>query len=111
MNLFFGMTAGEFCTQSAVQNILGLLKLVITIFKWAIPILLIVVGSFDLGKAVIDQKPENIQKAYNGLIKRAIAAIVIFFIPSIVGLLMEAIGNAASNDMSACTSALGISMK
>ena len=110
MNIFFGaLDASNFCSKEAIQNLLGLGGLVITIFKWAVPIMLIIISIFDLGSAVVSQKPDDIKKTYSGLIKRAIAALIIFFIPSIVGLLMDAVdGN--DNTLSQCTEKLGLKL-
>lgn len=110
MSIFFGaLDASTFCTKEAVQNILGLIGLVITIFKWVVPILLIVVSIFDLGSAVVSQKPDDIKKTYSGLIKRAIAALIIFFIPSVVGLLLDAV-DGRENSLSTCTEKLGLKL-
>ena len=57
---------------------------VLVIFKIVIPLLLIIFGMIDLGKAVIGSKEDDIKKATSSLIRRAIAAIVIFFIPYVV---------------------------
>lgn len=72
-----------FCVQSSpVWQLVGRILMV---FKIAIPILLIVFGMIDLGKAVIASKEDAIQKATESLIKRLIAGVVIFFIPFLVG--------------------------
>ena len=77
------LIAEAFCNQSApVWQLVGRILMV---FKIVIPILLIVFGMIDLGKAVIASKEDAIQKATETLIKRLIAGVVIFFIPFIVG--------------------------
>lgn len=65
------------------------------IIQIGIPILLIVMGSIDLGKAVLSSDDKEIKGATGKLIKRCIAAIAIFFITTIVSLLM---GLFASSD-------------
>ena len=57
---------------------------ILTIFKIAIPILLIIFGSLDFGKAVVAQDDKEIKNAGKKLGIRAAAAIIIFILPSII---------------------------
>lgn len=59
---------------------------VLPIFQWGIPIILIVLGTIDLGKAVIASKEEEIKKAQQMFIKRLIYAVAVFFVVTIVSL-------------------------
>lgn len=81
----------NFCAQTA--NIWQVLGYVVMIFKIVIPLLLIIFGMLDLGKAVISSDDKAISKAVSTLVKRFIAAIVVFFIPTIVSALFSAITN------------------
>lgn len=56
------------------------------------PILLIILGSIDLGQAVISEDKDSLKKATSRLIKRAIAALAIFFIPLVVRVLLDISG-------------------
>ena len=81
----FGKSSG-FCHDSAnIWQVVGYLLLV---FKIVIPVILIIMGMIDLGKAVVASKDDEIKKAMKSLMFRAIAAIAIFFIPTIVGIVM-----------------------
>lgn len=71
-----------FCSEAA--GILQIFGWVLTIFKIAIPLLVIIYGIFDFGKAVTAGKDEEIKKSVKSLMWRAIAGIVIFFVPTIV---------------------------
>jgi len=66
---------------------------VLWVFKIAIPILIIVFGMIDLGKAVVASKDDEIKKALKQLMLRAVAGIVIFFIPNLVGLIFSMVGS------------------
>lgn len=79
-----------FCSDAS--SILGFIGTVFFVFKIAIPVLLIVLGSIDLGKAVVAQSEDEIKKATQLLIKRAVYGVVIFFIPTIVGLVFGLVG-------------------
>lgn len=76
----FNMT--EFCSKAA--NILQFVGWVLTVFKIAIPLLIIAFGIFDFGKAVTGGKDDDIKKSAKTLLMRAIAGVIIFFIPTIV---------------------------
>lgn len=56
----------------------------IQIIKWIVPLIIIILGMIDFGKAAISNDEKAINKAMMALIRRLIAGIVIFFIPTIV---------------------------
>lgn len=62
---------------------------VFPIIQIGIPIILILMGSIDLGKAVMSSDDKEIKGATGKLIKRAIAAVAVFFVVTIVTLLMN----------------------
>lgn len=70
---------------------------VVTIIKIAVPILLIIFGMLDLGKAVVASKEDEIKKGQQLFIKRAISAIVVFFVIQIVQIIVRFVsGNDAT---------------
>ena len=79
----------NFCSQTA--SIWGAIGWLVFILKIVIPLLLIVYGMLDLGKAVIASDDKAINKAVNTLLHRFIAAIAVFFVPSIVVGLFNAV--------------------
>lgn len=84
----------EFCGQQS--GVLGILQVVgygLLIFKVAIPFIIIFLGMLDFGKAVTAEKPEEIKASAKRLLYRAIAGILIFFIPNIVVWVFGAIVN------------------
>lgn len=85
MDLFLTMDV-NFCTETA--NLWQIVGWVLLVFKIIIPILLIVFGMLDLGKAVVASKDDEIKKAGKSLGFRAASAIVIFLIPTIIGFIM-----------------------
>lgn len=58
------------------------------IIQIGVPIILIIMGSIDLGKAVMSSDDKEIKGATGKLIKRAIAAVAVFFVVTVVSLLM-----------------------
>lgn len=72
----------EFCNKSAgLVQFIGYLLL---IFKVVIPVVIIVLGAIDFGKAVVADKDDEIKKSAKTLLIRAISGVCIFFIPNIV---------------------------
>lgn len=67
---------------------------VINLIKIGVPIILIVMGMMDLGKAVMAQKEDEIKKGQQTFIKRLIAAAVVFFVVAIVQLLFSILATA-----------------
>lgn len=68
---------------------------VINILKIAIPILVIVFGLLDLGKAVMSAKEDDIKKNQGLLVKRIIVAIFVFFV---IALVQFVVGLVAGDD-------------
>ena len=62
---------------------------VFPIIQIGIPIILIIMGSFDLGKAVLSSDDKEIKASTSRLIKRVVAAIAVFFVVAIVKLVMR----------------------
>ena len=73
------------CT-SELKTILAIVKAIINVIKWAIPILLIVMGTLDIAKIVIsgNQDEKEVKAATKKLTTRVIYAVIIFLIPTIV---------------------------
>lgn len=79
------------CTDLA--PVINLLKAILGIIQWGIPIILIIMGSIDLGKAVLASDDKEIKGATSKLVKRAIAAVAVFFIPLLVNMLMKMVAD------------------
>lgn len=75
---------------TAISTIINLLKLFI-------PILVVLFGLIDLGKAVTQQKEDDIKKCQGLLIKRIILAAVVFFVVSLVQFVVGIVGGSNSN--------------
>ena len=83
------------------DSILPLIKLIrhgiIPLIQMGIPIILIVLGMLDLGKAVIASKEDEIKTAQKLLINRAIYAIAIFFVVLLVQLVFGLLSSAGDD--------------
>lgn len=82
MNLVMLGAVGDFCTKMAGP--LKFVGIVLWIFKIAIPVIIVIMGMMDLGKAVTASKDDEIKKAMKQLMVRLISGVLIFFIPTII---------------------------
>lgn len=78
-------------------KIINIISTLITVIKFGVPILLIIFGMLDLGKAVVASKEDEIKKGQQMFIKRVITAILVFFVVVVVQLVVNL---AASDDES-----------
>lgn len=69
----------------------------IPIIQIGIPIILIVLGMFDLGKAVVASKEDEIKAAQKLLIKRVIYAVLIFFVVFLVSAIFNIVAGTQKN--------------
>ena len=71
------------------EDLKEVLQLALKIIRIVAPILLIIFATVDFSQAVISQDKDIMKKAVSKVIKRAIAAIAVFFIPLLVSLLLN----------------------
>lgn len=76
------------------ETIPGLVSLAVTIIQIAVPILLIVFGMLDMGKAVIGNDEKAMKEQQGKLIKRIIYAVVVFLIVALVKTVFGVLSNA-----------------
>ena len=81
-----------------LSQVIGILKAVVGLFQFGIPILLIIFGMIDLGKAVIASKEDEMKKAQGTLIKRVIYAVAVFLVVTIVSVVMGMVGATQWNE-------------
>lgn len=65
-----------------LNEILGIVRIIV-------PILIILLGTIDFAKAVIAGKEDNMRKAQTDFIKRIIAGIAVFLVPTLVNVIMD----------------------
>ena len=63
--------------------------LIIVVLKIAIPVILVILGMMDLLKGVTASKEDEIKKGQQMFIKRLIAAVIVFFVFTIVQLVVS----------------------
>ncbi len=94
----------NFCTET--WTIWEFAGQVLMIFKIVIPLIIIILGAMDLGKAVVSSDEKEIKKATGSLVRRFIAGIIIFFIPTIVHVVFTMFDSVQVSGNDICTSCL-----
>ncbi len=104
-------TTFDFCEQNGVLWTFKIVGYALFIIKIVIPIIIVIMGMLDFSKAVIASDDNQIKKSSISLIKRAIAGLVIFLIPTIINFafsLVEAVrienggGDSSTKDCITC---------
>lgn len=75
---------------------------IITIIKIAVPVLLVIFGMLDLVKGIIASKEDEIKKGQQIFIKRLIVAVIIFFVTTIVQLIISFATDENDNNIMSC---------
>ena len=87
------------CTNADFQKIITLLKSFLQVLQIVIPIGLIIMGTIDLGKAVISSNEDDIKKGQKAFMKRCLAAVLVFLVVTIVNFVTGFVGG---TEWSAC---------
>ena len=82
---------GAFCTET--KDVWLLIGNIIRILQIAIPIIIILLGSIDLGKAVMAGDDKVIKESQKMFIKRLVYGVVVFFVIFIVRGVFKIISN------------------
>lgn len=67
----------------------GFLQKLFNYVKLIAPLLVIIFGSLDFGKAVLSSDQDALKKAQGNFIKRCIAAVILFFLPTLIMLILD----------------------
>ena len=78
----------DWCSQSGVKGVFDLVRSVVDILRIIVPIALIVMTTFDIMKKVINPEDKDGQKK---IMTRAIAALIVFLIPTMIRLVFKVI--------------------
>lgn len=59
-------------------------SIVVMVLQILVPVIIIVIGSFDLIKAIVAQKEDEIKKGWQTFIKRLIVGVIVFLVIAVV---------------------------
>ena len=80
------------CNNTDLLSIIGIAKTVLRVLQIGIPIILLIFGTIDMGKAVMAGDEKEIKAATNILIKRAVAAVIVFLLFMVVSVITGWVG-------------------
>lgn len=81
------------CKQLLGDKLIGVLNIIFTIIRVATPILLIVLTMVDFMTAIVTEDgSKHLKEPFNKFIKRTIAAVLVFLVPTIIDFLLNITG-------------------
>ena len=86
------------CDTTLVKTIITGTKVVFTLIQWGIPLVLIVLCTIDMFKAMASGDEKKTKEVQSTCIRRLIYAVVAFLIPFIIDLVFGFIGNVVADD-------------
>ena len=93
-------SAGGWCRELiGLWTLLGYIKNIAYIF---VPVLLIIMGSVTLLKAIISQKEDALKTAQKQLTNKIIAAVAVFLVVTVVNIAIGIVGDEGWKDCAAC---------
>lgn len=90
-----GYVAQNFCSD--IIKTLRLVSISVMIVRICVPIFIIVMGTMDIYNTVSSGKTDDLKKNLTTLGKRMIIGLIVFFIPTIVRLVVNGLGGNDSN--------------
>jgi hypothetical protein len=102
INLLADYTCGGNNSFVFDEKLPNTVSTIVTVIQIAVPILLIIFGMLDLGKAVMASKEDEIKKGQQTFIKRLIAALIVFFVVVVVKLAVSLVNSGESSNCIEC---------
>lgn len=78
--------------DTTLQPVIKIAHIVVTALQIGIPLILIILGMIDLGKAVIASKEDEVKKATKGLGRRFLYAVGVFLVVWVVKVVFNNVG-------------------
>ncbi len=93
------LDAIDVCSDTSLQPLWTVIGTIINIIWIGIPIILIILGSIDLGKAVISSKEDEVKKAKKAFINRLIYAVLVFCVVWLVTFIFDQVAKLGLTDV------------
>jgi hypothetical protein len=104
LNVLENVTCGGVENFAIDSTLPSLIRTIVFVIKVFIPIILIIYGMLDMGKAVIAGDEKVMKENQGKLIKRILYAALIFFIISIVQVVIRFVAGSDSTSIMDCIS-------
>ena len=96
----------NWCARKEVQGVFHLIKSLLDIIRYVVPIILIIMTSLDIAKKVINPEEKEGQQK---IMTRLIAAVIVFLIPIFIKLVFRVIDWGSGKDGSYSNAESGLS--
>ncbi len=93
MNLFQIMDVISVECSGDFLTLISAIKFVFTLLQWIIPLVLIILGTVDMFKAMANGDEKETKKYQQTFVRRLIYALVAFLIPFIISVVFGLVGN------------------
>lgn len=87
------------CQGILTDEMIDILNRAIKYIRIIAPVLLVIFGFIDFGKAVLSDDKDELKKATSKFVKRAIIVVAIFFVPLIVSFLINAFNSVSDKSI------------
>lgn len=88
----------DVCSDASLQPLWTLIGTIINVIWIGIPIILIILGSIDLGKAVVSSKEDEVKKAKKSFINRLLYAVAVFCVVWLVTFIFDQVAKLGLDD-------------
>jgi len=78
-----------FCEEDSTKKALSLVGIILMIAKVLVPLIIIVIGSIDLFKAIMSKDEKDLMKSIKSIGLRLLVGVFIFFVPTIVDVVID----------------------
>lgn len=86
---------GYFGSASDPKSLMGIIVQIFDMIKIAVPIILLATTTFDFSKVVFSDSKDAMEKAKKNFTKRAMIAVIIFFIPVLLEIILSYVNDAS----------------
>lgn len=105
-----GKTVGEICDMIPAPAV-DLIGTLYNGIKIVVPLILIIYGMLDFGKAVMAKEEKEIKEKQKLFLKRIVSAIMVFFILYLVQFVMKIVSPTDNSVMNCVNNMLGVTQK
>ena len=98
---FMNILAFNWCSQDGVQSVMRMVKTLVNVIRWVVPIGLVVMTTLDIAKHIIN--PDD-KEGGKKIMTRAIAAVIVFFVPLFIRLVLRLVDIGAGKNSNSLNS-------
>ena len=91
--MFNVLALPNLCEDISILKLVLIIKNVINIGKISVPLILIIMAIIDINKGYIIDAGKDKNKVNNVVFKRLLAALIVFFIPTFIEIVVSSLGN------------------